>query len=213
MEGLETRVGLRGIMDSGLSVGEMCRLGKIVGDGRPKEVQEFIVENCRRFRHKMSGSQDSLAEIISTSYLSKLKYLFTLTTTLRNPSVAYNSLLTLLKSTLSYLGPILTIYTPFLLKIVKLFHKVLSSYLEIDPCGESIAMFLLGIIEKNEAYFKKGDQKAKQQKFDPIRLTNEQFNTGVFAKKHLQELLNGVKVSCALFYNQGRNVGFHDFAI
>jgi hypothetical protein len=146
--------------------------------------------------------------------LSTLKYLFTLSSTLKSPSTAYSSILQLLKETLSFVGPILTIYTPFLLKIIKLFHKILSSYLDAEPCGDSITMFLLGIIEKNEAYFKKGDQKAKKQpKFDPVKLTNEQFNTGIFARKHLQELLNAVKVSCALFYNQGKNVGFYDFAI
>jgi hypothetical protein len=173
-------------------------------------------------------TDELLHEIISEEYLNVVKFLFTLVGNLKSEKSSnqftpsnYDTVLNLISNTLSFAGSDITIYAPYVMKLIRLFHKILNACLEYlgemekTSCN-NIASFIVSMIERNDGFFCRNQDKVKKSKktvLNPVRLTNEQFGNGSMSNKYFQDLLNDLKTSCALFYNKGRNIGYPDFAI
>lgn len=207
----------------------------------------FIKGVCKRFKMKLyrartDVSEKIINEIVSNNYLNIAKYLFNFTRSLQNDRHQYNLvhesyelILNLLSETLSFMGTEITIYTAFTLKVIRLYHKVLyvcCEYLgEKDKtCTNPISSFVMCMLEKNDAFFCKNQDKSKKDKAKEgeeakhekeasngnkysVVLTQRELNHPSLPNKYFQEILNALKISMALYYNSGRNIGFPDFAI
>ena len=195
----------------------------------------FIKNLCKRFKHKMNRaksetSEKHLNEIISISFINILKYVLKFINKIEKiyegNNFAHDNyllLLELLTDVINFMGSDITIFTPFTLQIIKLYHRILHSCLENlslkgKTCSLSLSSFIMLMLEKNDGFFCKNQDKTnkKQQEFDfkvqGVRLTNEQLNNPDLINKYFQDLLNLLKISIALYYNSGRNIAFPEFS-
>ena len=195
----------------------------------------FIKSLWRRFKHKMhraksETSEKHLDEIISSSFIQiikhVLKYINKIESIYEGNNFAhdnYQLLLELLTDVINFMGADITIFTPFVFQIVKLYHKILHSWqvnlsLRGKTSSMSLSSFIILMLEKNDAFFCKNQDKQKTEKqgadnkVKGVRLTNEQLNNPNLINKYFQDLLNLLKVSVGLYYNSGRNIAFPEFS-
>lgn len=131
---------------------------------------KIIKDICTKYKikllkNKTDPSEKVAEEIIDESYLSILKYIFTFINGLESEGRVeqpirenYETLLSLISETLSFLGSQITIYMPFVLSLVKLYHKILYVYCEYLSTQDAstnctIISFLLRIMENNDPFF------------------------------------------------------------
>jgi hypothetical protein len=121
------------------------------------------------------------------------------------------------------MGAEITIYMPFVIKTIGITHQTIQNYTEyLDVNAQTtsfnVTSYIVSILEKNDPFFFKNvvvtKKKDKQSvSIDTIRTTNETHNSGVLSNKYFQDALNALKVSLALYYNKGKNIGYPDFAV
>lgn len=116
-------------------------------------------------KNKYDPSEKVAEEVINENYFNILKYIFTFINGLESEGRVeqpirenYETLLTLISETLAFMGSQITIYMPFVLSLVKLYHKILYVYCEYLSAQDAstnctISPFLLRMLENNYSFF------------------------------------------------------------
>lgn len=207
----------------------MAELGaigsKILHNKFTHMTHDFAKNTCRKYKQKMHKASSEVSEkvveeIVSENYLKVVKFIMSITQD-------YQPILDLLSATLSFMGPEITIFTPFTIQVIRLYHRALFTYCERlaerdTTCATTIASFVALMLESNDSFFCKNQDKVNKDKkknpkgklnLNSVKLTHEELSKPELVNKYFQELLNSLKIAMALYYNKGRNIGFPDFSI